>query len=286
MYNNVSPLRYPGGKNITYPYVRKIVAENNCSTYVEPYCGGAAVAMKLLMNNDVDRIMINDIDTGIYSFWYAILNETDRFLSEIENVNISIEEWRKQKEIFNLPTSSIFEKGFATFFLNRTNRSGIISGGPIGGYEQQSKYKLDCRFNKNILIDKIEKIAAKKSKIHLYNEDAVKFISKNVSRTKNSFTFFDPPYFVKGPQLYRNFYSMVDHEELAKTIFKYMKNKKWILTYDVSPFIEELYSEFEHFTYSLRYSAGHEVRGLEYIFYSKLVSSNNVDNFLKIKSDV
>ncbi len=217
-----TPLRYPGGKSKLYEYVRELVILNNCSTYIEPYAGGAGVALRLLINRDVDRIMINDYDKSIYALWYSILNDSEKLIELIEKTDISIDEWYNQKSIQETKqlTENLLELGFSTLFLNRVNRSGIIKAGVIGGKNQTGHYKMDCRFNKSDIIERIRLIASFKHKIKLYNLDAEVFIKKSISRTKDSLTFFDPPYYQKGPGLYTNFYSHEDHVNLSKTIKK------------------------------------------------------------------
>lgn len=282
--NNYSPLRYPGGKNKTYNYVKYLVEKNKVDTYIEPYCGGAAVALKLLFHKDVKRIMINDYDRSIYAMWYSILNYTDSFLKMINQSVFTLNEWEKQKEIQkNKESVSLLELGYSTFYLNRTNRSGIINAGPIGGKNQSGDYKMDCRFNIEVLMEKVTLIASHKKNIKLYNLDAIDFIKKNIVKTKKSLTFFDPPYFVKGKDLYTNFYEFPDHVELKDTISQYLSKKKWILTYDVHDDIRNIYSNFEYFTYQLNYSAGSSKKGIEYIFLSDNLSSAEIEKYLVIK---
>lgn len=281
--DNFSPLRYPGGKNKTYQYVKYLVENNNIDTYIEPFCGGSAVALKLLLNKNVKKIMINDFDRSIYAMWYSILYDTDEFIDKVRTAVFSIEEWDKQQNIQrNKATADLLSLGFSTFYLNRTNRSGIIQAGPIGGRSQAGNYKMDCRYNTEILVKKIELIAKNKNKISLYNLDAIEFIKNNIRRTKRSLTFFDPPYFVKGKQLYTNFYEYVDHLELKNTICEFMSNHKWILTYDFHDEIENMYSNFEHFPYKLNYSAGNSKKGTEFIFLSNTISSTRISEFLNI----
>lgn len=281
--DNFSPLRYPGGKNKTYHYVKYLVQSNDIDTYIEPFCGGAAVALKLLFNNDVKKIMLNDFDKSIYAMWYSILHNTEAFIKKVREVEFTIEEWDKQQSIQkNKENVDLLTLGFSTFYLNRTNRSGIIQAGPIGGRDQSGNYRMDCRYNAEVLINKIELIASNRNRISLYNLDAIDFIKNNIRRTKRSLTFFDPPYFIKGKQLYTNFYEYVDHAELRDTIVKYMEHHKWILTYDYHDEIEKLYSNFEYFPYSLNYSAGKSKKGMEYIFFSNRVSSKNIGRFLQI----
>ena len=281
--DNFSPLRYPGGKNKTYQYVKYLVENNNIDTYIEPFCGGAAVALKLLLNNDVKRIMLNDFDRSIYAMWFSILHDTEAFIKRVREAEFSIEEWDRQQEIQkNKENADLLTLGFSTFYLNRTNRSGIIQAGPIGGRNQIGNYKMNCRYNTEVLVNKIELIAKNKNKIGLYNLDAIEFIKNNIRRTKRSLTFFDPPYFVKGKQLYTNFYEYIDHLELRDTIDKYMSSHKWILTYDFHEEIQNMYSSFEHFSYQLNYSAGSSKKGIEYIFFSEELSSAKINEYLYI----
>ena len=284
--NIVTPLRYPGGKTKLYFFVTELINVNKCRTYIEPYAGGAGVALKLLLNNDVQKIMLNDCDKAIYSFWYSVLNYTDELIKKIVETPITIDEWYNQKNIYEkgLGSYTILELGFATLFLNRTNRSGILKAGVIGGKSQSGNYKLDCRFNKKEIIKKIIIISSLKSRIQLYNLDAEVFIKRNISKTKNSLTFFDPPYYQKGPGLYTNFYTHENHLSLSETIKASMKDKKWILTYDISTEIFKMYKEYSNKMYYLNYSIARKEKGIEYIFYSDLLEQVNEEDFLQIIS--
>ena len=201
-----SPLRYPGGKGKLAPFMKVLIEKtgHKGGTYIEPFAGGAGIALDLLENDIVSQIVINDLDKGIYSFWRAILSETDRFVEAVHEVPLSVEEWKKQREILlRADNKYSFELGFSTFYLNRTNRSGIINGGMIGGLEQNGVWKLDARFNKDNLINRILKIAKKKECIHLYNKDVASLIKNYLPKyEKEAFVYFDPPYFKKGKQLY------------------------------------------------------------------------------------
>lgn len=281
----LSPLRYPGSKNKTYNYIKYLVTINNCDTYIEPFVGGGSVALKLLINKDVKNIMINDYDKAVYAFWYSVLNHTEELIDLIKNTEVTIEEWYRQKEINKnkLLNNNLLEVGFSTLFLNRTNRSGILKAGVIGGLKQTGNYKLDCRFNKNSIITKIQNVAKFKKNIKLYNKDAEDFIKQNISKTKNSLTFLDPPYFNKGPELYVNFYQHENHINLANTIKNTLLKKKWILTYDKVSEIEELYSEFDKVEYYLNYSAGKQTLGIEFMFFSKVTLPGQIERYLKLK---
>lgn len=280
---NLSPLRYPGGKDKTYQYVKYLVQENNISTYIEPFAGGAAVALRLLLNGDVRKIIINDFDRSIYSLWNTILTNHEELIYLIETTEITIDEWHRQKAIqADKMLVNELSLAFSTLFLNRTNRSGIIKAGVIGGKNQDGPYKLDCRFNKTEIIKRIQDIAAVSDCIEVYNLDAIDFINNVIKRTRKSLTFFDPPYYDKGPDLYTNFYTHDDHVQLANTIKLQMKNRYWILTYDIAEQIEQIYKGYSQEKYYLNYSIAKPAKGQEFIFFSKKVSPGAIDSYLNI----
>lgn len=275
-----SPLRYPGGKSSIVDMVSHILQKNkmNGGHYAEPYAGGAGLALSLLFKAHVHEIHLNDLDRSVWAFWDAILNNTDNFIEKIRSTDITIEEWLRQREIqTNRDEFNDFELGFSSFFLNRTNRSGVIlKAGVIGGIKQDGDYKLDCRFHKDNLIKKIVRISKYKHRIHLYKCDAIDFIKKiDSSLIEKLFFCIDPPYFQKGSTLYTNFYDPNDHEKLSKTILSIQK--PWILTYDNDPQIQALYKKRRQFNFNLNYSAATKRVGTELL----VVSKN-----LKIPSDL
>ena len=238
--------------------------------YIEPFAGGAGVAMGLLENDLVSDVVINDLDKGIYSFWRAALSETECFIEEIMNAPLTMDEWRRQRNIcFNDNRKYSFELGFATFYMNRTNRSGIIKGGVIGGQEQQGNWKLDARFNREALAERIEKIAKRKAHIHLYNKDIGSFVEKYVPKyADNALIYFDPPYFDKGKQLYLNFFNYDDHVRIEKMI-RGKVTCDWIITYDDAPEIAHIYDGYNLKRYNLNYSVSEKRKASEIIIFSK-----------------
>lgn len=280
---NPSPLRYPGGKYKLYKYVAELVATNNCTTYIEPFCGGAAVALELLFNSVVKDIIINDYDYTIFCFWDSVLHRTEDFVALIQNTEVTMAEWYVQKNIRdNLDNHSELEIGFSTFFLNRTNRSGIIDkAGPIGGLEQKGNYPIDCRFNKARLITQIQRIAEHKDHISIYNMEALDFIESIILKKKKSFVFFDPPYYSKGPGLYTNFYTHGDHVNLSNTILEKLKNRKWIVTYDNVNAIKSMYSKVASVEFELQYTLQEKRTASEVMFFSpKTARPSDECNFI------
>lgn len=266
----VSPLRYPGGKLKVAEYVKHLMEQNDLcgGTYIEPYAGGGSVALSVLFGGQAKRIKINDIDRSIYAFWHSVLNDTDALCRLINDTPVDMDTWNAQREVQKRKNEEdLLSLGFSTFFLNRTNRSGILNGGVIGGKEQTGNYLIDARYNKKDLIERIEHIAGYADLIDLTSMDAVGLI-KRYKRTPAAKTlvYLDPPYYIKGRDLYLNYYNNEDHRAIADAIKKY--KGKWIISYDSVPFISELYQEFRQKEYYLSYSAGTPSKGKEIMVYS------------------
>ena len=269
---NYSPLRYPGGKSRLTPFIAVLIEKSNIKNpiYVEPFAGGAGVALNLLLDSKVNEIVINDYDKAIYSVWRAILNETDSFVHLIETTPLTVEEWRKQKKVYTEQCNKYsLELGFAAFYLNRTNRSGILSNaGPIGGYEQKGNYLIDARFNREELKKRVLAIAKKKGSIHLYNKDIRSFIMNYFPLYQDrAFVYFDPPYYNKGEALYKNFFSAKDHQIIHDLICEI--DCPWIVTYDDVQEIREMYAEYTCRRYDLVYSVANNGTNSELMFLSK-----------------
>lgn len=274
-HKNISPLRYPGGKACLTDEIKSLINENGLfgGAYAEPFAGGAGLALKLLFSGYVSDIYINDLDRSIYAFWHSILNETDKFVEHIKKVEISVSEHDRQLKIqIDKEKKSLFDLGFSTFFLNRTNVSGVLRGGIIGGRQQSGKYKINVRFNKLSLIERIQEIARKKEHIHLYNEDASVFLARMERELPScSLVFLDPPYYVKGALLYYNHFADKDHVFLAENVKKY--SKPWIVSYDNVDVVRRLYAQYNFKTYDLNYSVRNHYKGSEIMFFSNAIKN-------------
>ena len=267
---NPSPLRYPGGKNRLAPLFAMIIKQLNIQsgTYIEPFAGGAGVALSLLLNGVVKNIVINDYDKAIYSFWRAVKQEPAALIKKIENTPITIDEWHKQKAVYSSSVSYSLDLAFATLFLNRTNRSGILSAGPIGGYSQSGKWRLDVRFKKEAIIEKIYSIAKFRKNITVYNKDIICLLRKYSQRFgNNTFYYFDPPYYNKGQKLYKNFFSHEDHKRIHD-IIKGEIVAPWVVTYDDTKEISCLYEGHVMRRFDLTYSAANKGMASELMFFS------------------
>lgn len=268
MAPTLSPLRYPGGKASFTDYFARLLSLNGLSggLYAEPFAGGAGAALGLLIGGHVDRIAINDADPRVFAFWKSAMDNTTRFVAMIESTPLTIEEWEKQRSIYLNPKGkSLLRLGFAAFYLNRCNRSGImVNGGPIGGKFQTGNWKLDARFDRVRLIERIKKVADYRERIEVSCEDAKDFIDRVrvIAGKEVPFVYLDPPYYVKGSRLYMNHFTHANHASLAAHVRDCAKFS-WIMTYDDVPQIRELYSWANCQNFELKYSAYENRRGGE-----------------------
>jgi len=231
--------------------------------YGEAYAGGAGAALSLLFGGHAKRIFINDADPAIAAMWHAAVNHSDDFAQRIARVDLTVDEWRRQKNIYLAKdTTDTMTLGFSAFYLNRVNHSGVIkNAGPIGGMDQKGTWKIDARFNRNNLIERISRIGRYASKIVVTNMDALIYLD-TVMRSEKVFVYLDPPYFVKGKELYLNHYRPEDH----RTVAEYVQNwsaGKWIISYDDVPEIRALYRKRRKMKFELLYSVTKRKAGKE-----------------------
>jgi DNA adenine methylase len=281
-----SPLRYPGGKGALANFVKSVLVENALidGDYIEVYAGGASIAISLLFEEYVQNVHINDISKPIMAFWDSILKQTDEFCKLIRETPVTMHEWHRQRRVSEHPDQySPFELGFSTFFLNRTNRSGIIKGGVIGGKDQSGKWTVDCRFHKDDLVQRIQRIGRYRNRIHTYNLDANDFITTILPLLKRqSLVYLDPPYFKKGQKLYENHYGRKEHAEIAGLVSTKIR-QPWIVSYDAALEILELYKQHLSLQYHINYSAQDRYAGAEVIFFSRHLKVPKAQNPTAIK---
>lgn len=258
-----TPVRYPGGKTKLYSQIKSILETNNLigHAYAELFAGGAGLAIKLLLKDDVRSIIINDFDPAVFCMWDMIVNHSEELCDFIESAQLDIPTWKSMRDIYrSRDTSDALSLGKASFYLNRTNVSGILSGGVIGGLNQAGTYKIDARFNRTTLIAKIRRIAEHKDKIEVTNLDAEEFIKKRLTDSE-LFAYLDPPYVQKGPGLYRSSFTVEKHRSLARKIGS--AKSKWVVTYDADKLIDSIYSDYEHCDFEIGYSANLKTIGRE-----------------------
>lgn len=268
-----TPLRYPGGKTFLAKEFETILETIGLDrpVYVEPYAGGAGAALALLFADKVKRIVINDYDPAIFAFWKAVTERSEWFARKVLSTPVSVEEWKKQKLIYTSQDAEIYTKGFATFFLNRTNRSGVMNAGPIGGMEQGGNYKIDARFNKRELAARVRKIGRFSDRIEVRKEEGLK-VTRKFLGMRDTFIYLDPPYFKKGAMLYHRHYNASDHRKLAD-LLNGNRDKHWLLTYDERSQIRQLYNDRYRKRLPLKYRVRGSRRAYELMIFSDSISN-------------
>jgi DNA adenine methylase len=275
MYSNklYTPLRYPGGKAVFAPFVAEVMQANGLAGghYMEPYAGGAAVALELLFHGVAARVHINDLDPAVFSFWKAATMQPDRLLRLLHDTPINMEQWFYWRSVLRGEIAVDYvEQGFATLFLNRTNRSGILKAGVIGGLAQEGEYKIDARFKKEVIAARLHKIAVNAKSISVYCMDALEFVGLAATlMPEKSLIYLDPPYYVKGQGLYRNFYRHADHLAISEKIQSPDFGVPWVVSYDNAEQIHDMYSLSKSMTYGLNYTAQKRYVGNEVMFFAQ-----------------
>jgi len=284
-----SPLRYPGGKGKLANLLKAIIVQNELfdGTYVEPFAGGAGVACELLAEGYVREIHVNDVSPAIFAFWISALRQSDRFCEDILSVSLTPPEWERQKQTFErerrASNPDLYELGFATFYLNRTNRSGILNGGMIGGKAQSSEWGLDARFNRSELVERIRLLSSMKDRVKITNIDALALL-KSYRKTApfRTLMYLDPPYYAKGRELYLDYYKSSDHMDIATEVQSKNQPFRWIVSYDNVEPIRELYAESVTVEYEINYSARRATVGSEVIFFDDQLALPKLSEFIRV----
>lgn len=273
MYSNklYTPLRYPGGKARFAPFIAGVMVKNGLDggRYLEPYAGGAGVALELLFHGTASHIHINDIDPAVYDFWAAVTKFPEALIRKLHTTPVDMGQWRHWRAVLRGEIEADpVDRGFATLFLNRTNRSGILKGGVIGGQQQAGDYKLDARMKKDVLTQRIERIARHAEHITVHNEDALALLKRcHAFLPPKSLIYLDPPYYVKGQGLYRNFYTHDDHNAIARFLLSSRFGRPWVVSYDDVPEIRAMYRDAHALGYDLHYTAQTRYNGAEVMFF-------------------
>lgn len=275
MYSNklFTPLRYPGGKARFAPLIAEVIQRNGLDggNYLEPYAGGAGVALVLLFDGVVEHVHINDADPAVAVFWRVATRSTRELIDLVANEPVTMDAWHHWRAVMlGEKNGSELERGFATLFMNRTNRSGILKGGVIGGKSQAGAYKVDERFMRDELCLRLERIGQHSDFINIYEEDAYELLLRcHQFLPQRSLVYLDPPYYVKGEGLYRNFYQHQDHLKIARLLGSTRFRRPWVVSYDAAKEIKDMYAYARSMSYGLHYTAQRRYTGSEVMFFSQ-----------------
>jgi DNA adenine methylase len=242
--------------------------------YAEPFAGGAGVALALLHGEYVDEVVLNDLDAGVAAFWRSVFQQPRELSGLIRSSTPTLAEWHRQNEIYQARPADDLTLGFATFFLNRTNRSGILDARPIGGLEQKGSWGIAARFNAAHLADRIDRLARYASRVTIFEEDGIEVTRQYVGET-DVFVYADPPYLSIGSDLYLNDLSWEDHERLATVL---CAGERWMLTYDDDPRVPTvLYPRLRCAAFGIAHTASVQHIGREYAVFADSLFVESLD---------
>lgn len=252
--------------------------------YAEVYAGGAAVALSLLFGQYARRVHINDLDPGVHAFWAAARDHPEELCRRIRKVRLTIREWERQRAVQFSKDPDPIDLAFSTLFLNRTNRSGIVRGGVIGGRQQTGEWKIDARFNREDLVQRVERIGRWASRIEIYRHEGALFLKEVVpDLDRRALVYLDPPYYVKGRErLYVNYYDDADHRRIAGVVQR--MRRPWVVSYDDVADVRSLYRGFKRVRYSVGYSAQARYEGREITFFSSKLVVPRITNPIHVSA--
>lgn len=237
----LSPLRYPGAQRRLVPYIRSAIHYNDVepTLFIEPFAGGASVAIQLLGEGTVEQIGLADKDKLVSAFWKVVFSEPEWLIDRVQEVEPSLELWKALKTQVADGQLDLYQRAFACLYLNRTSFSGILHphAGPLGGYEQDSEHDIACRFSKDNIIDRIRRLGNLRNRVaFVWNKSwrgSITLIGDMQSRGSISddvFYYLDPPFFNKSEKLYQHSFGSSDHAQLRNQLT--LLDDNWLLSYD------------------------------------------------------
>ncbi len=225
----LSPLRYPGSKSKVLKRLKPYFVEHK--EYREPFAGSGAI---FFGKPKADINWLNDKDENVANLLMSIRDNPEQLCEMIMEHHPSVSLWKHLKQY---TPQNYIESAFRFLFLNRTNYSGIIKANPIGGIGQNSQYKIDCRWNPEELCRRIHSCSRKLQETNITSTDYSEIIQADGN---DVLMIIDPPYYVKGKDLYSVFMSPQEHKNLSEML-RY-SNHKFLLTIDDCEEVRKLYS--------------------------------------------
>ena len=256
----MSFFRYAGGKSkLRELIIQRLVdiGKPCCLEYREPFFGGGSVGLNYFRHRDkygklfvsrpnFSRLWINDRDYGISCLWTSVIKYPQELCAKVRAFTPSVEAFYDIKnELLSLVHASedVVDIGFRKLAIHQISYSGLgtMSGGPLGGASQQSKYGIGCRWSPEYICKQIMKIHYEFSHLTVHSEKCTDYDFQDLITDTSvpALLYLDPPYYVKGNVLYQEKFSCEDHTRLATLLHE--TKHCWLLSYDDCPEIRELY---------------------------------------------
>jgi DNA adenine methylase len=250
----MSFFRYPGGKSKLKSRIAFKLNEVSCDNnleYREPFFGGGSIGLLILQNRpNLKKVWINDFDLGISSLWTTLIKRPDLLKMYVGKFEPSVElfdNYKQELTATELPTltsdEDVADFGFKKLAIHQISYSGLgtKSGGPLGGRDQKSEYKIDCRWSPHYICKKIDILNQLFSQYIIKNNVCTNYDFAEIinDTTNDALIYLDPPYYNKGNDLYQHGFTEDDHRRLADCLKK--TKHEWVLSYDECPEIRKYY---------------------------------------------
>jgi len=240
-----SPLRYPGGKSKAIKFIAPLIPKFD--EFREPFVGGGSVFVYLKQKYPNKKFWINDIYENLYHFWIQAQQNPDELIQQIQYWRDTFKVGKELHKYLlkNIDRFDSLRKAAAFFVFNRITFSGTTES---GGFSNAALHK---RFTQSS-IERVKALSYILQNTKITNLDYQQVIE---AKGENVFIFLDPPYYSatksalygKNGKLHRDF----DHERLAEVLKK--TKHKWLITYDDSEYIRNLFSFANIKEWSLTY---------------------------------
>jgi len=234
----LSPLRYPGAKRLLLPAIRDLLPEH-VDLLIEPFAGGASVALALLDEGRADRVVLGDADPLVAAFWSVATSRPDELIEAMRAETPSVERWDYWRAA---EPDDELKAACKCLYLNRTSFSGNLhhEAGPLGGRAGRGE-GIAGRWAPETVASRIRHVAelGRGGRITVVAGDWQETVDVGLRMAPDPLVYADPPYVSAGTRLYRASFTVGDHGNLADGLAT--APYRWLLSYDDHPTTRRLY---------------------------------------------
>lgn len=276
--SHISPLRYPGGKSriwehLAAQYTQAPLGELDAEIWFEPFAGGLGAGLKMLQESIIGELWFCEANRGLGALWGELVANPTALIDTVSSLpeRMSLDVYQEALAVLAAPDSyPQLQVAVAALVVNRCSRSGMVTPttGPIGGKQQDGKYRVGDRWNLPRTISTLEKLAPLTRYMRFVGPDGISALAglPNSGFAEEVFVFADPPYVGAGQRLYQHGLDESGHRALADALHD-LDETHWVLAYDEAPLVRELYEGLHIQEYTLHHTANRSKSGAELLIY-------------------